>query len=63
VAVTLTILAEAQPIMVDHEGLKATMHMALNDATNDSAFISYKCRARWSPIIAVSTGSSPRPAL
>lgn len=30
-----------QPIMVDHQGIKATVHLAIEDATGDSAIIEY----------------------
>lgn len=37
----LTLLKGIQPIMVDHEGIKATVHLAIEDATGDSAIIEY----------------------
>ena len=30
-----------QPIMVDHQGIKATVHLAIEDATGDSAIVEY----------------------
>ncbi|MCW5574980.1 MAG: linear amide C-N hydrolase [Burkholderiales bacterium] len=41
VSEALEILAKIQPVMVEHEGMKATIHMALNDASGDSAIIEY----------------------
>lgn len=32
---------EIQPIMVDHKGIKATVHLAIEDAQGDSAIIEY----------------------
>ena len=37
----LALLDNIQPIMVDHEGIKATVHLAIEDATGDSAIIEY----------------------
>ena len=37
----LALLDGIQPIMVDHEGIKATVHLAIEDATGDSAIIEY----------------------
>jgi penicillin V acylase-like amidase (Ntn superfamily) len=37
----LTLLESIQPIMVDHEGIMATVHLAVEDATGDSAIIEY----------------------
>jgi penicillin V acylase-like amidase (Ntn superfamily) len=34
-------LQEIQPIMVDHDGVKATVHLAIEDASGDSAIIEY----------------------
>jgi choloylglycine hydrolase len=41
VAEALTLLDGIQPIMVDHQGIKATVHLAIEDATGDSAIIEY----------------------
>ena len=37
----IALLDGIQPIMVDHEGIKATVHLAVEDATGDSAIIEY----------------------
>jgi len=37
----LTLLDGVQPLMVDHDGIKATAHLAIEDATGDSAIIEY----------------------
>lgn len=37
----LALLEDVQPLMVDHEGIKATVHLAIEDATGDSAIIEY----------------------
>jgi penicillin V acylase-like amidase (Ntn superfamily) len=37
----IALLDEVQPLMVDHEGIKATVHLAIEDATGDSAIIEY----------------------
>ena len=37
----LALLDDVQPLMVDHEGIKATVHLAIEDATGDSAIIEY----------------------
>ena len=37
----LTLLEGIQPVMVDHEGIKATVHLAIEDAAGDSAIIEY----------------------
>jgi penicillin V acylase-like amidase (Ntn superfamily) len=37
----LALLDNVQPLMVDHEGIKATVHLAIEDATGDSAIIEY----------------------
>jgi len=37
----ITLLDGVQPLMVDHEGIKATVHLAIEDATGDSAIIEY----------------------
>ena len=37
----IALLDGIQPIMVDHEGIKATVHLAMEDATGDSAIIEY----------------------
>jgi penicillin V acylase-like amidase (Ntn superfamily) len=37
----LALLEEVQPLMVDHEGIKATVHLAIEDETGDSAIIEY----------------------
>ena len=34
-------LERIQPLMVDHQGMKATVHLAIEDATGDSAIIEY----------------------
>jgi choloylglycine hydrolase len=41
VAEAISLLEGVQPIMVDHEGIKATVHLAIEDATGDSAIIEY----------------------
>ncbi len=41
VAEALVALEGIQPLMVDHEGIKATVHLAIEDATGDSAIIEY----------------------
>jgi penicillin V acylase-like amidase (Ntn superfamily) len=41
VAEALKALEGIQPLMVDHEGIKATVHLAIEDATGDSAIIEY----------------------
>ncbi|TAY15965.1 linear amide C-N hydrolase [Rhizobium leguminosarum] len=38
---SLALLDSIQPLMVDHEGIKATVHLAIEDATGDSAIIEY----------------------
>jgi penicillin V acylase-like amidase (Ntn superfamily) len=37
----LTLLDGVQPLMVDHEGIKATVHLAIEDSSGDSAIIEY----------------------
>ena len=37
----LSLLEDVQPLMVDHEGIKATVHLAIEDASGDSAIIEY----------------------
>ena len=37
----IALLEGIQPIMVDHQGIKATVHLAIEDATGDSAIIEY----------------------
>ena len=37
----LALLEGIQPLMVDHQGIKATVHLAIEDATGDSAIIEY----------------------
>lgn len=37
----LTLLDGIQPLMVEHEGIKATVHLAIEDASGDSAIIEY----------------------
>ena len=37
----LALLDGIQPVMVDHDGIKATIHLAIEDATGDSAIIEY----------------------
>jgi len=37
----IALLDGVQPLMVDHEGIKATVHLAFEDATGDSAIIEY----------------------
>jgi penicillin V acylase-like amidase (Ntn superfamily) len=37
----IALLEEIQPLMVDHQGIKATVHLAIEDATGDSAIIEY----------------------
>jgi choloylglycine hydrolase len=37
----ITLLDGVQPLMVDHEGIKATVHLAIEDASGDSAIIEY----------------------
>jgi len=37
----LILLDGVQPLMVEHEGIKATVHLAIEDATGDSAIIEY----------------------
>jgi len=37
----IALLDGIQPIMVEHEGIKATVHLAIEDATGDSAIIEY----------------------
>lgn len=41
VAEALALLDGIQPVMVEHQGMKATLHLALNDASGDSAIIEY----------------------
>jgi len=41
VAEGLALLEGIQPLMVEHHGIKATVHLALDDATGDSAIIEY----------------------
>ena len=35
------LLEDVQPLKVDHEGIKATVHLAIEDASGDSAIIEY----------------------
>ncbi|MFZ3250786.1 MAG: linear amide C-N hydrolase [Pseudolabrys sp.] len=37
----IALLESIQPIMVDHQGIKATVHLAVEDTTGDSAIIEY----------------------
>jgi penicillin V acylase-like amidase (Ntn superfamily) len=37
----IALLDGVQPLMVDHEGIKATVHLAIEDSTGDSAIIEY----------------------
>lgn len=37
----LTLLDAIQPLMVEHDGIKASLHLAIEDATGDSAVIEY----------------------
>ena len=37
----ITLLEEVQPLMVEFHGIKATVHLAIDDATGDSAIIEY----------------------
>jgi choloylglycine hydrolase len=37
----LALLDAIQPLMVDHEGIKASLHLAIEDSTGDSAVIEY----------------------
>jgi choloylglycine hydrolase len=37
----ISLLDGVQPLMVDHEGIKATVHLAIEDATGDSAIVEY----------------------
>jgi penicillin V acylase-like amidase (Ntn superfamily) len=37
----ITLLDGVQPLMVDHEGILATVHLAIEDASGDSAIIEY----------------------
>jgi penicillin V acylase-like amidase (Ntn superfamily) len=37
----VALLEGIQPLMVDHQGTKATVHLAIEDATGDSAIIEY----------------------
>jgi penicillin V acylase-like amidase (Ntn superfamily) len=37
----LELMKGIQPVMVDHEGVKATVHLAIEDASGDSAIIEY----------------------
>lgn len=41
VAEALSLFESIQPLMVDHEGIKASIHLAIEDATGDSAIIEY----------------------
>lgn len=41
VSEALALLDGVQPIMVEHQGIKATVHLAIADATGDSAIIEY----------------------
>lgn len=41
VSEALTLLDAIQPLMVDHDGIKASLHLAIEDATGDSAVIEY----------------------
>lgn len=41
VAAALALLETIQPIMVEHDGMKASVHMAIEDASGDSAIIEY----------------------
>jgi choloylglycine hydrolase len=37
----IALLESIQPIMVDHQGIKATVHLAVEDTTGDSAIVEY----------------------
>lgn len=37
----LALLEAVQPLMVEHNGVKATLHLAIEDATGDSAIVEY----------------------
>lgn len=37
----LELMKGIQPVMVDHEGVKATVHLAIEDASGDSAILEY----------------------
>lgn len=37
----LALLDAVQPLMVEHNGVKATLHLAIEDATGDSAIVEY----------------------
>lgn len=37
----LTLMKDIQPVMVEHAGFKASLHLAVEDATGDSAIIEY----------------------
>jgi choloylglycine hydrolase len=37
----LTLLETVQPLMVEHNGVKATLHLAIEDSTGDSAIVEY----------------------
>jgi choloylglycine hydrolase len=37
----VSLLDAVQPVMVDHDGMKATVHLAIEDAAGDSAVIEY----------------------
>ncbi len=41
VSEALTLLEGIQPLMVEHNGVKATVHLAIEDASGDSAIIEY----------------------
>ncbi len=41
VSEALALLESIQPVMVTHQGIKATVHLAIEDATGDSAIIEY----------------------
>ncbi len=41
VSEAVKLLDGLQPLMVDHEGIKATVHLAIEDASGDSAIIEY----------------------
>jgi penicillin V acylase-like amidase (Ntn superfamily) len=41
VAEALPLLESIQPLMVDHDGILATVHLAIEDSTGDSAIVEY----------------------
>jgi penicillin V acylase-like amidase (Ntn superfamily) len=62
VAEALALMETLQPVMVTFEGMKATLHLAMEDATGDSAIIEYiegKPRVHHGPEYRVMTNDPP----